>query len=200
MTSILLILFLLVGTPFTPLNSVGSKPSSELQQVEKDLLATGDVVVIDKTRGEPKGSVGAAILINAPIEQVWNVLVDCRRAPDFIPGLKNCRVLYSEGNTETIEHQVKFSWLIPEVTYTFKANYQIHKRIDFKRIGGDLKEVEGSWVLERIDKGSQTLVVYSVYLDPGFFIPQWLVDFTMRGHLPDLMNAIRNRVSDVYLQ
>jgi hypothetical protein len=63
-----------------------------------------------------------------------------------------------------------------------------------------LKEIEGSWVLESMRDGNQTIVVYSVYLDPGFFIPQWLVNFTLRGDLPDLMKAIRDRVSEAYLQ
>ena len=171
MTSIVLILFFVAGTPSTSPNSVGDKPSTKLGQAERDLLASGDVIVVDKSGGEPNGKVGAAILIKAPVEQVWNLLVDCRHAPDCIPGLKNCKVLRGEGDTETIEHQVKFSWLIPEVIYTFKANYQIHKRIDFKRIGGDLKEIEGSWVLESIGDGNQTIVIYSVYLDPLVFHP-----------------------------
>lgn len=200
MTSIVLILFFVAGTPSTSPNSVGDKPSTKLGQAERDLLASGDVIIVDKSGDEPKGKVGAAILINAPAEQVWNVLVDCHNAPDFVPGLKNCRVLYSEGDTETIEHQVKFSWLIPEVTYIFRANYQMHKRIEFKRIGGDLKELEGNWVLESTGEGSQTIVVYSVYLDPGFFIPQWLVRFTLQGDLPKLMKSIRDQVSKVYLQ
>lgn len=200
MTSILLIFFLVSGTPATSLHSVENEPLSRLDRAERALLASGDVIVVDKSGGQSKGRVGAAILIDAPVEQVWNVLLDCRHAPDFIPGLKNCRVLHSEGDTETIEHHVKFSWLIPEVTYTFRANYRVYERIDFKRIGGDLKEIEGSWVLQSMGEENQTIVVYSVYLDPGFFIPQWLVNFTLRGDLPRLMKSIRDRVSEVHLQ
>jgi ribosome-associated toxin RatA of RatAB toxin-antitoxin module len=188
------------GTSSASLNSVENKALSQLEQREKELLANGNIIVTDESRGEPKGKVWAAILINAPAEQVWNVLVDCHHAPDFVPGLKNCKVLGSEGDTETIEHQVKFSWLIPEVIYTFRAKYHIHERIDFKRIGGDLKEVEGSWVLESIGDGNQTIVVYSVYLNPGFFIPQWLVNLTLRRNLPDLMKSIRARVSEAHLE
>ena len=200
MTSIFFFLFLVAWTPSISFNSIENKTSGQLEQTEKELLANGNVIVIDESGGEPKGKVRAAILINAPVEQVWNVLVDCHHAPDFVPGLKHCKVLGSEGNTETIEHQVKFSWLIPEVTYSFTAKYQIHKHIDFKRSEGDWTEVDGSWILERTGDGNQTIVVYSVYLNPGFFIPQWLVNFTMRRNLPDLMKSIRDRVSEARLR
>jgi ribosome-associated toxin RatA of RatAB toxin-antitoxin module len=200
MTSIFLILFFVAGMPSTPPNSVENNPSSELEQTEKDLLAKGKVIILDKSGGKPKGKVRAAILIRAPVEEIWDVLVDCQHAPEFVPGLKDCKVLRSEGDTETIEHEVKFSWLIPKVIYTFRAKYQIQKQIDFKSIGGDLKEVEGSWVLESIGDGNQTILIYSVYLNPGFFIPQWLVNFTLRRNLPDLMKSVRDRVSEAHLQ
>ena len=198
MTSLVFILIFIVGMPFVSLGSVGNNPWSKFEQAERALLGNGHVLVVDKSGGEPKGRVEAAILINAPIEQVWNVLVDCPHAPDFVPGLKNCQVLRREGDTETIEHHVKFSWLIPEVTYIFEAEYRMHHRIDFRRTGGDLKDLEGSWVLQTTGDGNRTLVVYSVYLEPGFFIPKWLVRFTLQGDLPELMKSIRHRVSEVY--
>jgi hypothetical protein len=93
MTPLVFILFFVVGTPFTSLTSVGNTPWNQLEQAKRDLLGNGNVLVVDRSGGEPKGRVGAAILINAPVEHVWKVLVDCPRAPDFVPGLKNCKVL-----------------------------------------------------------------------------------------------------------
>jgi ribosome-associated toxin RatA of RatAB toxin-antitoxin module len=177
-----------------------NNPSRKFGEAERDLLAKGEIIVFDTSGGDAKGMVEAAVLIHTPAEQVWNVMVDCHGAPEFVPGLKNCKVLQRGGDTETIEHQVKFSWLIPEVTYTFKANYHMHKRIDFKRTEGDLKELEGSWVLESVDDGRKTIIIYSVYLDPGFFVPQWLVRFILRRDLPELLLSIRNRVSLLYGQ
>jgi ribosome-associated toxin RatA of RatAB toxin-antitoxin module len=166
-----------------------------LGQEEKRLLAKGRVIILEQSHGQPKGRVEAAILIDAPVERVWSAMVDCDRAPDFVPGLKGCRVLRRDGNSLIIEHQVRVSWLLPMVTYVFRADYQRYKRIDFKRVSGGLKELEGSWALENINGGRQTIVMYSVYLDPGFYVPQWLVRLILKGDLPDLLTALRNRVS-----
>ena len=54
------------------------------------------------------------------------------------------------------------------------------RRIDFHRIRGDLKQEEGTWLLTATADGSATVVEYEMYLDPGFWIPQWLVTRTLR--------------------
>ncbi len=93
---------------------------------------------------------------------------------------------------------MKFTWLLPTTTYVFRAEYQEFSRIDFKKVSGELKELEGTWILEPINDGQNTYVIYSVYLDPGFFVPQWLVRHILRGDLPELLMALRNRVSELY--
>jgi ribosome-associated toxin RatA of RatAB toxin-antitoxin module len=173
----------------------GSSPPSGFNQEELDRMARGEVVSgLDKLPGSQKGMVNAAIMINAPAELIWGSMTDCFHAPEFIPGLISCKVLEDHGETEIIEHQVKFSWFIPTLTYVFRAVYEKNRRIDFKRIGGNLKEFEGSWILEPVGDGRQTVVLYSVYLDPGFFLPQWLIQMFLRRDLSGLLLALRSRV------
>ena len=92
--------------------------------------------------------------------------------------------------------RIPVSWLLPKTTYIYRSTYQKFRRIDFKRISGDLKDLEGSWVLERTGGSQQTIVVYSVFLDPGFFAPTWLVRQILRRNLPDVLLALRKWVSD----
>src|SRR5262249_23814570 len=159
-------------------------------------LERGEVVV--STTPSPSRShplVQAAILLDAPVATVWDVMVDCPRAPEFVPGMRECRVLEHAEDHETIQHRVKVSSLLPEVTYIFRADYSKHEKIDFVRTGGDLKEMEGHWALTALDGGRRTLVRYSVYLDPGFFVPQWAVRRSLRHDLPELLLALRRRVA-----
>lgn len=37
-------------------------------------------------------------MIGAAPEEVWAVMVDCARTPEFVPGLRSCRVLESAGD------------------------------------------------------------------------------------------------------
>ncbi len=129
-------------------------------------------------------------------EPIWEVINDCGHAPEFISGLKSCRVLGQDGTGDLIEHRMKISRLLPEEKYVFRAEYERNKRIDFKRTSGDLKEFKGSWVLESLHGGKpQTLVVYPIFLDAGFLLPQWAMRLLPCQDLPGVLLAIRNRIS-----
>jgi len=174
-------------------------PATRLQgfsSTQMDRLARGQVVVREEIDKRGFKRITAAVLIQAPVEPIWNAVVDCDRAPEFVPGLKGCKVLERHANTEIIEHHVKISWLIPEVRYVFLARYDHLKRIDFHRVRGDLRSVVGSWVLQAVNP-QRTFVVYSVHIDPGFFVPQWLVRLVLKQDLPELMLALRSRVDGV---
>ncbi len=160
-------------------------------------LTKGEVIVKVEPAGEKNNErVQAAILIDAAAEPIWKLINDCRQTPEFIPGLKSCRVLQQDESWDLIEHRMQISRLLPEVKYVFRAEYQRNRRVDFKRTSGDLKEFEGSWVLENVPGGNpQTLVVYSIFLDPGFLLPQWAMQLLLRQDLPEVLLALRNRIA-----
>ena len=168
-----------------------------LGEAELGRLAKGEVIVqVDPLPGNGNERVEAAILIDAAAEPIWKLINDCRQTPQFIPGLKSCRVLQQDGTGDLIEHRMQISRLLPEVKYVFRAEYQQNKRIDFKRMSGDLKEFEGSWVLKSLQGGKpRTLVVYSVFLDAGFLLPQWAMQLLLRQDLPGVLLSLRNRIA-----
>ena len=144
---------------------------------------------------EAHGRVSAAVLIAAPSEAIWRVMTDCAQALTFVSGLKVCRRLESapDGTWDIIEHEVKYSWILPRTRYVFRADYLRPHRIHFERVSGDLKEQEGQWILEpQPDAG--TVVVYEIHLDPGFFVPQRVVRRALRKDVPALLTALRARV------
>ncbi|HVN46112.1 MAG TPA: SRPBCC family protein [Steroidobacteraceae bacterium] len=158
-------------------------------------LAAGEVVfatsVIDPQH--PRGRVRAAVLISAPPEAIWSAVTDCRQARAFVPGLLRCRRLDGapDGSWQDVEHEVRYSWLLPTVRYVFRAWYEPPHRIDFHRISGDLKEEEGTWLLTPTADGAGTLVEYEVYIDPGFWIPQALVTHSLRKDIPAVLTGLR---------
>jgi hypothetical protein len=160
-------------------------------------LADGEIIVRTAFDAhERKGRVYAAVRIRATADVIWNVMTNCQDAVSFVPGLKRCRRLESapDGSWEIIEHEVKYSWLLPTVHYVFRADYQRPHRIDFHRVSGDLKDQEGTWRLEESADSSATIVEYEVYLDPGFWVPEALVRHTLRRDLPAVLRALRDRV------
>lgn len=175
--------------------STAPPPPREYPRETLDRLSQGEVIVTaEQTDPEHKGMVRAVILIEAPVTKVWQVLLDCEGAPAFVSGLQSCRIMQRAEDNDLIAHQIKLSWLFPRIDYTFRAHYVENERIDFKKVSGDVKEFEGSWVLQPLKEGAQTIVVYSVFLKPGFFVPQWFVRRALRQDLPEVLINFRNRV------
>jgi uncharacterized protein YndB with AHSA1/START domain len=144
----------------------------------------------------PRGRVRAAVLIKARPEAIWAVMTDCRQLLLFVPELRSCRRVDGspDGPWEDFEQEVRYSWFLPTVRYVSRAEYKQPHRIDFHRISGDLKQEEGTWLLTPTADGAATLVEYEMYLDPGFWIPQWLVDRSLRKDVPAALAGLRERV------
>jgi uncharacterized protein YndB with AHSA1/START domain len=165
-------------------------------------LAAGEVVVQSAAAVDPehpRGQVRAAVRIRAPAEAVWQVVTDCTQALSYVPGLRRCRRIdaAADGGWADIEHEVRYSWLLLPVDYVFRAQYQRPHHIDFRRVSGDLKEEQGAWSLIESADGAETVVEYEVYLDPGFWIPHFLVTRSLRRDLPAALSGLRARAERI---
>lgn len=162
-------------------------------------LAAGEVVVEAATASDPEGSRGrvrAAVLIEARPEAIWAVITDCREAVKFVPGLRLCRRIDGapDGRWVNIEQEIDYSWFLRTVHNVLRADCDPPRRIDFHRVSGDLKQEAGSWLLTPTPGGSATVVEYEMYLDPGFWIPQWLINRTLRKDVPGALAGLREQV------
>ena len=158
-------------------------------------LAAGEVVVATSAidPAHPRGRIRAAVRIEATPEEIWSIVTDCRRALLFVPGLRECRRIdgAADGSWQDVEHEVRYSWLLPTVRYVFRADYDRPHRIDFHRISGNLKEEEGTWLFTPTADGTGTVVQYEVYVDPGFWIPQALVAHSLRRDSRAVLTGLR---------
>lgn len=169
-------------------------PSFDTLALEaRERLGSGEPMVLAPEDGG--GWIRAAVEVEAAPGEVWRVMVDCPRAPEFVPGLRGCRVLESDGDTALVEHRAKPFALLPEMTYVFRERRDPLRIVHFERVSGSLKEMAGRWDLQPLEPG-RTLVWYTVTLDPGFLVPDWLVRRSLRKKLPELLGALRRRVEE----
>jgi polyketide cyclase/dehydrase/lipid transport protein len=164
-------------------------------------LAAGQVVIAATTATDPaypSGSVRVAVRIRATPEAIWSVVTDCHQTPLLYPDLVGCRRVGGapDGSWEDIEHRVRYSRLLPSVRYVFRAWYDRPRRIDVRRISGDLKEQRATWLLMPTADLSATVVEYQLFIEPGFWIPQALVTRSLRKDLPAAMVRLRDRVEE----
>jgi carbon monoxide dehydrogenase subunit G len=104
--------------------------------------------------------------IDAPLEQVWAVVEDVLTAPDWQGGLEAITALEhdDEGRPTLVESVSDIK--IRQVNTQVRFSYEPPTRLSWSQEKGDLKSVEGSWLLEDLG-GGRTRATYSLEGDPG---------------------------------
>lgn len=160
---------------------------------DRQALRRGEVFARIVADDGPGGRVQAAIDIAAPVSRVWAVMLDCARAPAFVPKLEACRVIEAEpdGSSDLREHRVRFIPLLPRLTLRFRSTYVDQQEIRFMREGGDLAVMEGVWRFEPLDGGRATRLHYDVRLQPRTPLPRGMVRSALARDTPAVLIAVR---------
>lgn len=164
-----------------------------------------------------------SVLINAPRERVWSILVDYDRSPEIFTNLSLCKVIGNEGEVKLVRQVVKPGGPI-KFDYVVNLIETKPSLIKWKRRSGSFKEVMGAWELESVAKAaltkdsgikdagikdtatkdsstkdsgtkdSATMVTYSIHLDGGLALPPWLLASQVKGYLPTVLNGLKVKV------
>lgn len=163
-------------------------------------LEAGDVEVHASVSDKrPGGQVTATVMIHARPQTVWNVMRECEQAASYIPGLRRCHRIEAapDGSWEIIEHEVKYSWLMPAIHSVLRIDYHPWQ-MDFHSLSGDLKTERGKWLIRRsLFDDTATIVEYQLYVDPGFWVPRALIRASLRSELPRALEALRARAESI---
>jgi uncharacterized membrane protein len=165
--------------------------ASETQRVE----ARQVVVRSSLDSSQRRGTVRAAVRIEAPADVVFRMMIQCADALVYVPHLRACRVRDTAPDQSwlVVEHQIDFGWYAPAVHWTFRADLVVDRSIRFHQVSGDFKANEGVWELEPTPDGATTLLLYQAYIDPPSFVPSWLARSTWKRELPQMLTDLRRR-------
>ena len=145
-----------------------------------------------------RGHIRAAVLIEATVERVWAVLVDCEKAPEYVPNVLSCELIETleQQNAQIFRQRVKPRWYLPGFEHEFRADYQPYTRIDVNRVSGPLGKLEGTWrLLPRA--GGGLVLIYSLDFEPGLPVPRLIVGRILGHDLPVILAAVRDRAEAV---
>lgn len=151
--------------------------------------------------GARRGTVRAAMIIDAPPEVVFQMMTRCDDAMEYVPHLRLCRVRDRAPDLawELVEHEIDFGWYAPRVKYVFRADMVEGHSIAFRQVSGDFKANHGIWEFEAMPRG-RTLLRYRVYMDPPGYIPNWLARSTFKRELPQMLAGLRRHCEAEQLQ
>ena len=175
-----------------------SASSADRALTDAEKLAKGEVIVGLRNVGTVRYVTGTILLDHSP-EQVWPVMVNPYEFQGKIsPRMKTVEVMLDKEDESILRVTLDLGFFIPNFTYTVDSKYSRNERIDFKRLGGTLKDFSGSWEMKPADNGTKTELTYTMYVDPGFFVPQWIMREGVKVELPTTLTALRKRLDGVY--
>lgn len=169
---------------------------------------TDDLVIFTKDVEKGRKLVAVSEIDAAP-EVIFKVVGDFDNYADFMPYVKESRVLSRKGDRELTAYTllelplvserdyallVSFTKGTPENGGVFKTEWTAKPQAQPER-EGVVRVVlnDGSWTLEPLDGGKRTRVTYTLLTHPGGSIPNWIANKSNTTAIPDLFAAIRKR-------
>jgi uncharacterized protein YndB with AHSA1/START domain len=136
------------------------------------------------------------VRIAAPPERVWEVIADYARYPEFVPGVRGCRVVRAPGGARHVEYDVDLG--VRRIRYVLALREERPRRLSWTLVEGELlTRSEGAW--ELTESGGATLARYTVEVQvsrppllPGFVVDRVVEELT-RVQLPALVHAFKAR-------
>jgi hypothetical protein len=176
-------------------------PPLAVASLAQESAQQGDIqVAVALDAGEQSGSAKATVRIHAHRDVIWSLITSCPEELKLVPGLVGCDVLETAPNRswQRIRHVMNYSWFMPRLTFEVRASYDPPSRVSIERLSGDLTVLRGSWILQ--SDGDYTVAHYTVAMEPGFWVPQWVVRAALRRDLPKMLRALRARAEFVQTQ
>ena len=133
--------------------------------------------------------------IAAPPERCFDELLGYESFPDWQRAVKSVAVLDrdEEGRGRDVEFQIDAK--VKAVRYVLRYSYEPPGRITWEYLEGDVKDVDGEFLLED-RSGGGTLATYRLRLDPGVWLPgpiqRVLSDQVMKGAVDDLKRRVES--------
>src|SRR5512140_1174442 len=89
------------------------------------------------------------VIIDTPVERFYEIVVDYERYPEFVPGIRRCRVRGGKGEKQ-VEYELDLG--IRRISYVLRHEELRPRRVTWSLVSGDMMKVSnGSWELSADD-------------------------------------------------
>jgi ribosome-associated toxin RatA of RatAB toxin-antitoxin module len=122
--------------------------------------------------------------VDAPLDQVWALVQDVERAPEWQGGLKGMHPLERDEQGHAIVCQTESDAKVRTIKSTVRFTYDGPTTLAWRQEQGELKSVDGRWELEDLG-GNRTRATYSLEVDLG-----GMLSLVIRGPLVDLLRGM----------
>jgi ribosome-associated toxin RatA of RatAB toxin-antitoxin module len=131
-----------------------------------------------------------SIVINAPVEKVFDVIIQYERYGEFLSEVKEVRTSNRQGNEVSVHYKVD---VVKTIKYTIRVKEERPTRMSWSFVEGEfMKDNKGHWLLEPAGEG-KTKATYTVEMALGALVPKSVVNALVETSLPKMLEAFKRR-------
>jgi len=152
----------------------------------------------DRERGArmSEGTV-QSIEIPAPAGEIFDVLADLERYPEWITAMRSVVVLERDPDGLPARARFEVDAMVKVITYVLNYTFERpHLMSWVAEPGDDIREMVGSYELNDIEGGG-TDVIYALRVDYGFPLPGFLRRQAEKQLVSTALRGLRKRVRQV---
>lgn len=139
--------------------------------------------------------VSGAILVKKSRAEAWALLSDPEKAPSYCGDMVKARVLSISGQSMVVEQAMKVKGIRSPFTYKVTINSTPLEKIAFDLLEGQFRGMDGAWWLYPGNGADETLLIYSLFLDPGRLAPQAIIRSSLKKKIPETLVSFRTELS-----
>jgi len=175
-------------------------PDLTLERYEE--IRRGEILVFEETfeseDGKDAGRAKAYAYFAQPWPTIWAIVTDYDKQREYMPRLTTSRIIKREGNEVWVRFEMEVLWVDLAWVIKYEKDRTAH-RIRFAldhsyREVNTIDDTEGSWELIPVEGGDATVVVYRLFVDTGYAVPDFVMSYLTRGDLPNVVGNLRKRV------
>jgi ribosome-associated toxin RatA of RatAB toxin-antitoxin module len=153
-----------------------------------------DSLVTDVTREGRVLHVRATLRADAPATTCYAVLADFDRLEEFVPGLISSEVVSAPGDPVML-HQIGKASAGPfnyTLDVTLAVREQPPERIEFDRVAGNLRQMNGSWTVA--GDATHCNIAYLAAVETAFWVPPLIGPVLMRNRVQKQFEGVLQEV------
>lgn len=168
---------------FLPLLLLGCSNAAVAATIAISVASNADTIEIEATA-----------LLDADVATSWRVLTDYERYVDFIPGLRESRILGRKGATVTVQESGEVTlWLLRmALNVTFAIIETAPTRLDSHVVSGDLRALNSRYVLVPVDNAVR--LEYAGKLNSGLALFAPIEQFAVKQNVAHRFKALADEI------
>ncbi len=158
--------------------------------------AADNIAVTAKREGDGLAIVAHAT-IHAPLAVIWRTLTDYDHLADFIPGMKQSRVLWRRGNRAAVEQIGEASFLLFHypISVVVESDEHYPARIGVRVLSGNLRRLAGAYRIDGVAGArDEYRLQWRGIIEPDIPLPLFLTAYGLRESVADQFLGMVNEI------